>query len=245
MVAYGGYRWRVAQCIPPLYDAAQKLAPNRSHASDGTIGDLAHRYEGRPTWDYATGRSNGGSDHNPDMYGTVCALDLTHDPAHGFDAWHVANVIANNILAGKENRVSYLVCNDHSGSSDQIFHNPYNQGWRWSHQSGSDHISHLHTSVNHFYSINSQMQPWDLTGIPGVQPKPVYTEDQDMFFAKKSNDATVYLVVGAGRIPMNSPAELEANQKAVSAAGFNANVVIFPISNGIDAGTFLDNIPKI
>ncbi len=43
--------------------------PNRDKSSDGTIGDPAHQARN--------------SDHNPNAYGVVTAINITNDPAHG------------------------------------------------------------------------------------------------------------------------------------------------------------------
>ena len=57
--------WRLARSLETLRAQINALSPNRSKASDGTIGDAAH--------------SARTSDHNPDGGGVVRALDLTHD----------------------------------------------------------------------------------------------------------------------------------------------------------------------
>jgi hypothetical protein len=65
--------WRVARSLDQLLAEINASAPNRSRASDGSIGDAAHQ-----TTD---------SDHNPHCQGwVVTARDFTHDPAGGFDA---------------------------------------------------------------------------------------------------------------------------------------------------------------
>jgi hypothetical protein len=64
--------WKLAAAAVTLRDQVNKRYPRRDRASDGTIGNLAHRRRI--------------SDHNPDKTGYVMALDLDEDgwPAHQF-----------------------------------------------------------------------------------------------------------------------------------------------------------------
>jgi hypothetical protein len=65
--------WRPAKSLIQLRDQINQIAPNRSKASDGTIGDAAH--------------ASRASDHNPWVRegdaGVVTAIDITHDPDDG------------------------------------------------------------------------------------------------------------------------------------------------------------------
>ena len=74
--------WRLADSLEVLRAEVNDLAPNRSKASDGTLGDPAHA--SRP------------SRHNPNDDGVVCALDLTDDPLNGCDIHAIARRIARN-----------------------------------------------------------------------------------------------------------------------------------------------------
>src|SRR5688500_3284745 len=69
-------RWRVAKSLLTLRDEVNQAAPQRSKASDGTIGDAAH--------------CRRQSDHNPWVrdgnIGVVTAMDITDDPTHGCSA---------------------------------------------------------------------------------------------------------------------------------------------------------------
>lgn len=73
--------WRVAKALLQLRAQVDAKFPGRSTASDGTIGDANH--------------ASRASDHNPwvtDKHGghVVTAMDITHDPAHGFDSYAFA-----------------------------------------------------------------------------------------------------------------------------------------------------------
>ena len=71
-------QWRVAQSLETLRFQLNAMAPGRSKASDGGIGDTDHQ--------------NRNSDHNPWVLdgsrGVVTARDFTHDPAGGCDCEH-------------------------------------------------------------------------------------------------------------------------------------------------------------
>ena len=120
--------WRVAPALDTLLGQLNALAPRRSKASDGSIGDAAHR--------------TGTSDHNPRMIAgqnLVSARDFTHDPANGLDC----NVLADALRLGRDSRVKYVIWANRimSGSSGP-------QPWIWRPYRGANpHTKHLHLSV--------------------------------------------------------------------------------------------------
>ena len=119
--------WRVAESLERLREQINQMAPDRSKASDGSIGDAAHQ-----TRD---------SDHNPwvtdGTIGVVTARDFTHDPKHGCDAEKIADLI----VASKDKRVKYLIWNRRIVSS-QV------QPWKWRNYTGANpHNKHVHISV--------------------------------------------------------------------------------------------------
>lgn len=83
--------WRVAKSLDRLLAQVNRLAPDRSKASDGAIGDAKHQSRE--------------SDHNPwvtdGTIGVVTARDITNDPKHGCSA----EQIANSIVASKDPRI--------------------------------------------------------------------------------------------------------------------------------------------
>lgn len=143
--------WRLAPCLVAMIDEADRIAPKRSTASDGSIGDAAH--------------SARTSDHNPDVEpgpDWVDALDITHDPGDGMDIHAKLRVIANRVKLGLEDRVSYLI------SNDEIF-SEKNGVWAWRPYSGSnEHRQHGHISVND--QNRHKTGPWFFTS--AAQPKP-------------------------------------------------------------------------
>ena len=115
--------WRLAGSLVKLREQINARWPNRSKASDGTIGDTAHA---------ATV-----SDHNPNAAGVVTAFDITHDPVNGVDIDRLSDMLA----ASRDPRIKYLIANG-------LILVPADFGWTWQPYSGADpHTNHLHVSV--------------------------------------------------------------------------------------------------
>lgn len=122
-------KWRVANSLEKLLAQLNGLAPWRSKASDGGIGDAAH--------------ATRASDHNPwfvlNGQPLVTARDFTHDPANGLDChW-----LAETLVASRDKRIKYIIWNGKILDS-RPGHNP----WKWARYTGSNpHTKHLHLSV--------------------------------------------------------------------------------------------------
>lgn len=144
--------WRVAKSLDVLRSQVNALCPKRSKISDGTVGDLAH--------------SKTKSEHNPDSNGVVRALDLTHDPANGFNARQLAECI----VANKDPRVLYIISNGEIVSSQT-------SPWRWRKYTGKNsHHHHVHISVVGERSQYDSDRPWDLSRLnaaPIKDAKPI------------------------------------------------------------------------
>lgn len=140
---------RMVKSLLTFREQVNKLAPKRSKASDGWIGDKAH--------------SMRKSDHNPEPDGTVDAFDLTHDPKNGVDIQRIANAIA----VSKDKRVSYLICNGKimSGAGGV-------SPWIWRKYGGKNgHYKHLHVSVKD--AGQDDTTPWKIDSAFGkATPKP-------------------------------------------------------------------------
>jgi hypothetical protein len=122
--------YRIAKSLDKLRSQIDTAHPNRSKASDGWIGDEAHRQDTT-------------SDHNPDANGVVRALDITHDPANGVDI----NKLSDALVASRDLRIYYIIANG-------LICVPQKQswttdcGWKWLPYAGSNpHTSHMHISV--------------------------------------------------------------------------------------------------
>jgi hypothetical protein len=136
--------WRVAKALEVLRDEIDAAAPQRSRASDGAIGDQRH---------HATT-----SDHNPcDCHNVVCARDVTHDPAAGFDSYTFAEWLRHRVLEGDEPRVRYVI-SDGKIFSGEGQHYPVG---KWRPYSGSNkHAHHVHVSVRHGDQYYDDPAPW-------------------------------------------------------------------------------------
>ncbi|MFD8499857.1 hypothetical protein [Amycolatopsis sp. NPDC059657] len=134
--------WRVARSLDVLLGQLNTLAPRRSKASDGSIGDAAH--------------ASRDSDHNP-WYGPgiVTARDFTHDPAGGLDG----NWLAETLVESRDPRIKYVIWNRRIVDS-----RPGNSPWRWIPYHGANpHTKHVHVSVIPNASADDQ-RAWALGG---------------------------------------------------------------------------------
>ena len=114
--------WRVAKSLLVLLDEVNAVAPNRSKGVDGTLGDAAHRARV--------------SRHNPNRYGVVTAMDITHDPAHGMDV----HALVRRLTAGgrcPHPNCAYIISNRQVARRSN--------GWKWETYGGSHpHDQHAH-----------------------------------------------------------------------------------------------------
>jgi len=140
--------WRLAKSLETLRSQVNAAYQNRSKASDGTIGDAAH--------------ARSASDHNPNAQGVVCALDLTHDPANGFDA----HALAERQRVNPHPNLKYIVSRGRIASRKH--------GWTW--RASSGHFNHVHFSVG-VGSDGKSQQPYDDTtkwDIDSPAPSPAH-----------------------------------------------------------------------
>lgn len=134
--------WRPAKSIVRLRDQVNELAPNRSKASDGTIGDAAH--------------AANTSDHNPWVLdgnvGVVTAIDITND----IDGKCDAQKIVNALVESRDQRIKYLIWNSQILSSTV-------SPWTWRPYTGRNpHDHHLHLSVKPEKDLYDSVENWAL-----------------------------------------------------------------------------------
>jgi hypothetical protein len=140
--------WRAMNSLLVLRDQVNALAPNRLKGADGLVGDAAHQ---------ATN-----SDHNPHYVAgvgdeMVTALDLTHDPDHGFDSYAFAEILRQH----RDPRIKYVISNHRLFSS---YSTSSRAAWSWGPYSGVDpHTNHVHISVLDAV-ISDTRTPWNLEG---------------------------------------------------------------------------------
>lgn len=167
--------WTLAPALAKLRDEVNAVAPDRSKASDGTIGDAAHKARQ--------------SDHNPNGAGVVCAIDLTNDPKDGFPAHGFAEQLRRRCAEGKERRVAYIISNRRIASP--------REGWRWRDYSAqpNPHVAHIHISVKQAANFWRNTASWNVAELieagraewreeqadkPKPKPKPKSKKDENI-----------------------------------------------------------------
>lgn len=142
--------WRLAKSLEQLRNQVNAKWPARSKDSDGSVGDARHQAE----------RS---SDHNPwisDGSGpnVVSAIDITHDPAHGFDSYKFADLL----LAKQDPRLKYVISDRRIGSGPAGV-----QPGVWRKYTGTNpHDHHCHISVVSDKARFDSVALWDIDGAP-------------------------------------------------------------------------------
>jgi len=150
MVAKAGRGWNLAPSLIAMVNEANKIAPKRSQASDGSIGDQAHKQRN--------------SDHNPSG-GYVHGVDITHDPKNGMDI----HAHARNIAARMDPRIEYIISNGMIWERETK---------KWKKYTGTNpHNKHAHFSVRHTYLARFDTSYWFKAVIafpsPVITPPPV------------------------------------------------------------------------
>jgi hypothetical protein len=154
--------WRVARSLLVLRTQVDALYPGRARDADGTIGDAEH--------------AASASDHNPDAYGVVRALDVTHDPAHGADMARLAEALRWST----DPRIKYVIFNRRIFSATV-------SPWTWRTYSGSDpHTGHLHLSIVDDERADDP-RPWSI----GAADARAELEDEMMLLKDKTGSTIV------------------------------------------------------
>lgn len=124
--------WRLAKSLVKLREQVNAAHPNRSTASDGSIGDPRHAARA--------------SDHNPNSAGVVTAVDITVDRANGVNGYELSRSLA------QDGRAKYIIYNS------EIFRS-YKPQLGWAKYTGSNaHKQHVHISV--LASKADDESPW-------------------------------------------------------------------------------------
>lgn len=204
--------WRLAKGLATLRQQINDAYPLRSTGSDGTKGDPAH--------------ASRKSDHNPDSRGIVHALDLTHDPRHGFDSYRFAEWLRER----KDPRIDYVISNGRIFAGDA---GP--SPWRWREYTGvNPHDHHIHISIRG-QGFEDLPNLWNITEFVASTPLAA-----DRVSLAKSPKPTLKLgAVGTAvrdlQLALKIPADAifgkatkAAVQKAQKAAGIVADGVVGP-----------------
>lgn len=186
--------YRVANSLNVLLNQLNNMAPRRSKASDGAIGDPAH--------------ASRVSDHNPDRYGVVRARDYTHDPAGGLDChW-----LADKLVRSGDARIKYIIWNRRIWQGS------------WSYYSGTNpHTQHLHLSVV-ADSRADQTHPWNLGVESIPAPAQEDPNVKNLIVAQEYGSTRTWVGDGIVRRHIQDPTELSGIQFWIARKGGDATV---------------------
>jgi hypothetical protein len=151
--------WILIAAGKSLMDAFNELAPDRQHASDGTVGDLAHVAEGNsdhlPDEDYPALR-NKDADHIDEVH----AIDVDSDlNTPGLEMEAAVQFILSRCRTGAEKRLTYVIYYDRIWEADN--------GWKQRAYTGaSRHHEHAHFSFSYVTSLEASTVSWHLEDIP-------------------------------------------------------------------------------
>lgn len=149
--------WILIAAGKSLFTAFDVLAPDRDHASDGSVGDAAHADEV--------------SDHNPDETGSVPihdadkinevhAIDVDSDlHAPGLTMEDVVQFVLARCRSGAERRLRYVIYSRRIWEADNA--------WRQRTYTGaSPHTEHAHFSFSYTTNLEASTVSWHLEDIP-------------------------------------------------------------------------------
>lgn len=188
--------WRVAKCLDQLLKQVNAAVPNRSKASDGSIGDAAH--------------ASRVSDHNPwvddphSSVNVVTARDFTHDPAGGFNAY----AFAESLKSAKDPRVKYVISNRRIWSLARN-----SEGWR-QYDGDNPHTKHTHVSCTSSYPLFDSVAPWRF----GEPTEDDVTPEQMTTLVNAANAATAAATKAVLAANAAAAAAKEAGQLAANSS---------------------------
>lgn len=143
--------WYKVKWIDPFFDALNRVFPNRTKGSDGTIGDAAHQTEvsgHNPDDTDGVRAEREDADTKPEVRAADATNDL-HDPA-GRTMWDVVHAILAH--PADRDRLIYMICNG------KIWRK--SNSWREEVYTGSDlHWGHGHFSGDPASDENGA--PWE------------------------------------------------------------------------------------
>lgn len=227
--------WRVVRSLTALRTQINAACPGRRTGADGTIGDSRH--------------AESASDHNPAHYAAlgstpvVCALDITHDPAHGCDTF----AIAEAVRASRDPRISYIISNHRIASNHSVGGHP---AWAWRPYTGSGdpHVNHAHFSSVHT-ALADDERPWAIRGGTHTPESTPTSGDDDMLQADERQllIQTAYRVEGILRgtgsnTPTGTPGKTaaEANGLANQVGQALQLLAIIAKAQGVDHTAIAD-----
>lgn len=157
--------WVADKAGTKLVAQINMIAPNRSKASDGTIGDPDH--QARESAHNPEDSEDADAPGNPDNQ--VDARDITHDPSHGCDI----GVIFENIRVSHDMRARHVIFNRRQFSNRTVGGVP---AFTWRPYSGKNpHTGHGHIEIDDRY--HDQTHDWKIT----MADVPQYTQNAILY----------------------------------------------------------------
>lgn len=141
-------------CLRALFAEFDVIAPRRRHASDGSVGDLAHQQE---TSDHNPDETGKVPIHDADKINEVHAIDVDADlNTPGLTMEMCVQRILERCRAGKERRLRYIIFNRRTWD--------YRNAWREETYRGSSdpHTGHAHFSASYDSDHEADVGPWGL-----------------------------------------------------------------------------------
>jgi hypothetical protein len=140
--------WRAMDSLLVLRDQVNVIAPNRSTASDGLVGDANHE------------TTSGHFPHKVPGVGDeiVTAWDCTNDPDHNCNS----RALAETIRQHRDKRIRYVISNRQMFSS---YATSSYAAWTWRPYSATPdpHVNHAHIQVLDAV-VSDTNTPWNLEG---------------------------------------------------------------------------------
>ena len=146
--------WALVPCLVALRGEFNEVAPNRDKATDGSIGDAAHK--------------NTNSDHNPDeesdalrdhdadSKNEVHAIDVDVDlRVPGLTMERIVQHLVKRCRAGAERRLKYIIYNRRIWS-------PINDWAQRSYSGANPHTAHAHFSASYETAHEASTASWHL-----------------------------------------------------------------------------------
>lgn len=160
-----GADWILIACLKQLFAEFDAIAPRRSHASDGSIGDAAHAREV--------------SDHNPDETGKVPIHDADHiNEVHAIDVDNKLGIHVDGYSDPMEGAVQFLLKRCRSGAETRLRYIIYNRRI-WDYRSdwaekaytgASAHTEHAHFSASYDSDKEASTASWHLEELADMTP---------------------------------------------------------------------------
>ena len=154
--------WHLVPALVSLRNEFDQLAPSRDRASDGSIGDSAHKAS---TSDHNIddGPNQGSTpSEDADSLPEVHAIDVDRDlRKSGWTMDRAVKIIVDRHRAGKDDRLQNVIWNRRIASRSW--------GWTWRAYTGSNpHDKHAHFSARYTTAAESDRSPWGLLEEDGM-----------------------------------------------------------------------------